>query len=98
MAGRAYRQFFRLVTSNVSFWYRDHSTHNPLGVEPDPTITLTVVGDKFSREGVEVVEDPESMARWLEEVKQQKKMAEQRCPWHLNHPGVCNCTKTCNLP
>jgi len=79
LSERAYRQFFRLVTSKVSFWYKDHSTPNPLGVEPDPTITLTVVGDKFSKEGVEVVEDPGRMARWLEEVGQQKKMAEQRC-------------------
>ena len=70
MSGRAYRQFFRLVTSKVSFWYKDHSTPNPLGVEPDPTITLTVVGDKFSKEGVEVVEDPGRMARWLEEEEQ----------------------------
>ena len=52
----AYRQFFRLVTSQVSFWYKDHSTANPMGVGPDPTITKTVVGDKFSRDGVE--EDP----------------------------------------
>ena len=54
MSEGGYRQFFRLVTSKVSFWYRDHSTPNPLGVRPDPTITLTVVGDKFSMEGVEV--------------------------------------------
>ena len=51
-----YRQFFRLVTSEVSLWYRDHSTANPLGVQPDPAITAVVVGDKFSQEGVEVVE------------------------------------------
>ena len=51
----AYRQFFRLVTSQVSFWYKDHSTPNPMGVEPDATITRTLVGDKFSWEGVEVV-------------------------------------------
>ena len=51
-----YRQFFRLVTSEVSLWYRDHSTPNPLEVQPDPAITTTVVGSKFSPEGVEVVE------------------------------------------
>ena len=51
-----YRQFFRLVTSEVSLWYRDHSTPNPLGVVPDPAITTTVAGSKFSPEGVEVVE------------------------------------------
>ena len=51
------RQFFRIVTSEVSFWFRDHSTPNPLGVLPDPEITKTVTGDKFSEEGVEIVRD-----------------------------------------
>ena len=50
-----HRQFFRIVTSDVSLWYKDHSTANPLGVEPDPTITKIVVGDKFSEEGVEII-------------------------------------------
>ena len=59
----SYRQFFRLVTSQVSLWYKDHSTPNPLGVEPDPSITRTVVGDKFDREGVEVVKEPNAVAR-----------------------------------
>lgn len=52
----AFRQFFRLVTSQVSLWYSDHSTPNPLGVKPDPTITRIVIGDKFSEEGVELVQ------------------------------------------
>ena len=51
-----YRQFFRLVTANVSLWYRDHSTANPLGVEPDRNVTKIVVGNKFSEEGVEIIE------------------------------------------
>ena len=51
------RQFFRIVTSEVSFWFRDHSTPNPLGVLPDPEITKTVTGDKFSKEGVEIIRD-----------------------------------------
>eukprot|EP00091_Calanus_sinicus_P011195 TRINITY_DN25410_c0_g1_i1.p1 TRINITY_DN25410_c0_g1~~TRINITY_DN25410_c0_g1_i1.p1 ORF type:complete len:182 (-),score=51.59 TRINITY_DN25410_c0_g1_i1:91-636(-) len=59
----AHRQFFRIVTSQVSLWYKDHSTPNPLGVEPDPTITRTVIGDKFSSEGVEVVIEPGSIER-----------------------------------
>ena len=50
-----YRQFFRIVTSDVSLWYKDHSTANPLGVKPDPTITKIVVGDKFSDEGVKII-------------------------------------------
>ena len=35
----------------MSFWYKDHSTPNPLGVLPDPAITKIVVGDKFSDQG-----------------------------------------------
>ena len=50
-----HRQFFRLVMSQVSLWYEDHSTPNPNGVEPDPKITKIVKGDKFSPEGVIVV-------------------------------------------
>jgi len=58
----AFRQFFRLVTSQVSLWYADHSTPNPLGVQPDPAITRIVVGDKFSEDGVELVaQEPESL-------------------------------------
>merc|ERR1711974_63029 len=56
----AFRQFFRLVTSQVSIWYANHSTPNPLGVKPDPAITRIVVGDKFSEDGVELVaQEPE---------------------------------------
>ena len=51
------RQFFRIVTSEVSFWYKDHSTSNPLGVLPDPATTQIVVGDKFSDEGVDIIND-----------------------------------------
>ena len=38
------RQFFRLVTSDVSVWYADHSTANPLGVEPRGQ---KIYGNKF---------------------------------------------------
>jgi len=58
----AFRQFFRLVTSQVSLWYADHSTANPLGVKPDPAITRIVVGDKFSEEGVELLEQPQDLS------------------------------------
>jgi len=51
----AFRQFFRLVTSQVGLWFADHSTPNPLGVKPDPDITKIVVGNKFSEEGIEIV-------------------------------------------
>ena len=53
----AFRQFFRLVTSQVSLWYADHSTPNPLGVLPDPDVTRIVTGDKFGKDGVELVEE-----------------------------------------
>ena len=61
---RTYRQFFRLVTADVSLWYKDHSTANPLGVDPDPAVTKIVAGDKFSDEGVEIIEhSPEAIEK-----------------------------------
>ena len=42
-----YRQYFRLVTHQVSLWFEDHSTKNPLGLVPDPKITKIVKGSKF---------------------------------------------------
>ena len=57
MRNEQYRQFFRIVTSEVSFWYKYHSTPNPLGVVPDPAITKIVAGNKFSDEGVQIIED-----------------------------------------
>ena len=63
------RQFFRLVTSEVSLWYEDHSTKNPLGVVPDHEITRIVKGSKFDKAGVVFVEDDsatkKSLKQWL---------------------------------
>ena len=42
-----YRQFFRLVTSQVGAWFEDHSTKNPNGVVPNPKLTRIVKGSKF---------------------------------------------------
>ena len=50
-----YCQFYRLVMSQVSLWYEDHSTPNPNGVKPDSKVTRIVKGDKFSPEGVVIV-------------------------------------------
>lgn len=86
-----FRQFFRVVTSNVSLWYKDHSTANPLGVEPDPEITKVVVGDKFSEDGVEVVEDSGAWERRRLELDRIKAEVDQRCDWHKYYAGVCNC-------
>ena len=77
---RTYRQFFRLVTADVSLWYKDHSTTNPLGVEPDPGITKIVVGNKFSDEGVDVIEpSPEAIVRrekFLEKLRAEEEVKE----------------------
>ena len=43
-----HRQFFRLVASEVSHWYSEHSTPNPLGIVPDPGRTKVVDDDKFA--------------------------------------------------
>jgi hypothetical protein len=40
-----YRQFFRMVTSEVSGWFEDHSTRNPLGIQPGCPI---IKGNKFN--------------------------------------------------
>ena len=37
-----YRQYFRLVTHQVSLWFEQHSTKNPMGIVPDPKITKIV--------------------------------------------------------
>jgi len=42
-----YRQFFRVVSSDVSVWYEHHSTKNRLGIVPDPSLTSIIKGDKF---------------------------------------------------
>ena len=54
---KTYRQFFRLVTSQVSHWFEDHSTKNPLGVVPDPNITKIVKGSKFEKGEAYIVLD-----------------------------------------
>merc|ERR1712025_436948 len=42
-----YRQYFRLVTSEVSEWYSQHNTANPLGVKPDGRVTSVLTNSKF---------------------------------------------------
>ena len=100
MTARTYRQFFRIVTAEVSFWYKDHSTVNPLGVQPDPNITKIVVGNKFSEEGVKIVKNDQDLVDKNEEhdkelVKKSAKISEEveiRCKWHKLHSGECNST------
>lgn len=41
-----YRQYFRLVTSEISVWFEEHSTPNPLGIQPAAEI---VKQNKFDR-------------------------------------------------
>ncbi|EQC29835.1 hypothetical protein SDRG_12381 [Saprolegnia diclina VS20] len=45
VATTQFRQYFRFVTSNVSHWFAEHSTPNPLGIQPTATI---VYGNKFT--------------------------------------------------
>ena len=46
----SFRQYFRLVTSDVSVWYSDHSTHNPVmsarDLWPPPGVQI-LEGSKF---------------------------------------------------
>mmetsp|Transcript_123682 Transcript_123682/g.309106 ORF Transcript_123682/g.309106 Transcript_123682/m.309106 type:complete len:477 (-) Transcript_123682:21-1451(-) len=48
LAENATRQYFRLVTSDVSVWYEKHSTRNPNGIKPDPKVTRILTHDKFA--------------------------------------------------
>jgi hypothetical protein len=41
------RSFFRIVTSDVSVWYEQHSTPNPLGICPPPNVRI-VTENKFA--------------------------------------------------
>jgi len=41
-----YRQFFRLVTSDISVWFKQHSTPNPK--VPVPAHVQIIEGDKFA--------------------------------------------------
>jgi len=41
-----FRQYFRLVTSDIALWYAAHSTANPLGIEPPSTVQI-ISGSKF---------------------------------------------------
>lgn len=41
-----HRQYFRLVMGPISAWFTNHSTPNPLGVEP-PSGVRIISGDKF---------------------------------------------------
>ena len=54
-------QFFRITTSEVGFWFKDHYTTNPHGVLPDPNVTDIVVGKEISEEKLKLVPD------WKEE-------------------------------
>ena len=98
MKTRTYRQFFRLVTAEVSFWYKDHSTANPLGVQPDHNITKIVAGNKFSEEGIKIVKNDLDVVDKNEEhdeelVNKSRKISEEmkiRCAWHKIHSGECS--------
>ncbi|RHY40644.1 hypothetical protein DYB26_009973 [Aphanomyces astaci] len=52
-----FRQYFRLVTSGVSHWYADHSTPNPLSIQPTAKI---VFGNKFHAAVHDVLKAPQN--------------------------------------
>jgi len=41
-----YRQYFRLVVGDISAWFADHSTVNPMGIVPPETVRI-ISGSKF---------------------------------------------------
>ena len=65
------RQFFRIMTSEVEFWFKDHYTANPMGVLPDPRVTEIVVGNELS-------EDFQILNDWKDEGYEQICMERQR--------------------
>ena len=69
-----YRQYFRLVTHQVSHWFEDHSTKNPFGLLPDPDITKIIRGSKFEDPGQLRVVDPDEVdGEWKKMMKKMKR-------------------------
>ena len=87
-----FRQYFRIVTSNVSFWYKDHSTPNPRGVVPDPSITKTVVGNKFSKDGLQIstTQIRSGGKQMTDSIKKLKIRNQKRCDYHQVNAGSCD--------
>ena len=71
MKATTMRQFFRIMTSEVEFWFKDHYTANPMGVLPDPHVTEIVVGKELSEE-FQILND------WKDEAYEQICMEKQR--------------------
>ena len=46
LSHRTHQKVFQFVLSDVSVWFEEYSTPNPLGVVPDPTITKIVKSHK----------------------------------------------------
>ena len=65
------RQFFRIMTSEVQFWFQEHYTANPMGVLPDPHATEIVFCDETSEE-LHIVDD------WKEEGYEQMRIQEEK--------------------
>ena len=65
------RQFFRIMTSEVQFWFQDHYTANPMGVLPDPHATEIVFCDETSEE-LHIVDD------WKEDGYEQMRIQKEK--------------------
>ena len=59
--------------NHTTFSHSGHSTASPLGVLPDPAITRIVTGDKFSEEGVQIVEEEDTKTDENSEEKEDEK-------------------------
>jgi hypothetical protein len=77
------RQYFRLVVGEVTAWFADHSTPNPLGTAPAPS-TRIVSGDKF-----QLYTTPRThyyaTATQIEAAKQQRRLYHLLCTNGLGH-------------
>ncbi len=79
------RQYFRLVTQDVSVWYADHSTPNPLGVVP-PEEVVILHGNKFDESSLKEAtkEEREKLKKVVKEkTKTKEKSKEKEKKWKI---------------
>jgi len=65
---RTFRKFFRLVSGDLSIWFKCSSTKNPLGVVP-PKTTYVYQGNKFGRVVKEKYSHSAEVSRMLSHYK-----------------------------
>ena len=60
-----YRQYFRMVTEDISVWFADHSTANPLGTVPPSDVTI-LRGNKFDNISESIQMQKQSDEEWYD--------------------------------